>query len=513
MEPKLTRQPSEPRVYLIHPPFHYFPGSLGGRLNYCRPPLGLCYLAGYARENVPCTISILDAMSLDLDADEVVKRALEFKPDLVGITVTTPTATVTREILMKVRAKNPEITLVVGGPHITPLPTDMIDMADFAVIREGEQTLVEIIECIRGERSKESIKGVAYREGTENVLTPPRPFIVDLDEFPDPARDLLDGGEYSHIYPSSRYSCEQKFTTIFTERGCAFDCHFCGNKILWGRTVRYRSLERVYEEIKTIVNVHKTHFFFIDDDDFSTNPKRVKAFCEGLIELGLDVEWVCHIRVNALSEEMLKMMRKAGCVEAQVGLESGTDEGLAAYNKRLTIEQMAQGCRRIRAAGINVWGTFIIGGPTDTPETVREMVNLSCRLPLTYCTFIMLLPFPGTELYTQYSEKGYLKTYDWSKYSWHGDPIFETETLCKADLIALRKEAYKRFYLRPQVLLRMARDMIKTRSYKQVFLNFLIWAQFVLQRVPEIEREETHCLEMGASNMTGFRTVAATRKS
>ncbi len=508
MKQKSAHSLPEPRVYLIHPPFHYFPGALGGRLNYCRPPLGLCYLAGYAREKIPCEISILDAMSLDLNADEVVSRALAFNPDIVGITVTTPTATVTREILTKLRAKNPEITLVVGGPHITALPADMVDAADFAVIREGEKTLVEIMEFLRGERSRESINGIAYREGTENVLTPPRPFVANLDEFPDPARDLLDGVRYSHIYPSSRYSREQKFTTIFTERGCAFDCHFCGNKTLWGRKVRYRSLHRVYEEIKTIGAVHKTRFFFIDDD-FSTNPKRVKAFCEGLIELGLDVEWVCHIRVNALPEETLKLMRKAGCVEVQVGLESGTDEGLAAYNKQLTVEQMIQGCRRIQAAGIHLWGTFIIGGPTETPSAVREMIHLACRLPLTYCTFIMLLPFPGTELYTQYSKKGYLKTYDWSKYSWHGDPIFETETLRKADLIALRKEAYRRFYLRPDVLLRMARDMVKTRSYKQVFLNFLIWARFVLERVPERDREQTRSLEIDASYFAG----AAVRES
>ncbi|PIU66372.1 MAG: hypothetical protein COS84_05850, partial [Armatimonadetes bacterium CG07_land_8_20_14_0_80_40_9] len=170
------------KVLFINPPLNYFPGLKGKDTNYCRPPLGIAYLASYLQKYYPqeIKVKILDAMVLDLTKEEIIKEIKDFNPNLIGITSVTATATFVKGLSEEIKRLFPQVIIVVGGPHPTALPFDLLPPADISVIREGEETLLEILKGGE-EENWEKIKGISFLREKEQKITPSRPFIQDLD--------------------------------------------------------------------------------------------------------------------------------------------------------------------------------------------------------------------------------------------------------------------------------------------------------------------------------------------
>lgn len=308
------------KVLLINPPLNYFPGLKGKNTNYSHPPLGIAYLASYLQKYYPqkLKVKILEAMALDLTEEEIIKEIKDFSPNLIGIS--SVTATFVKRLSRKIKRLFPNVIIVVGGPHPTALPFDLLPQADISVIREGEETILEILKEGK-EKNWEKIKGISFLKDGEQKITPSRPFIQDLDSIPFPARHLLPMDSYFLPYPHKTRT--KKFASIFTARGCPFACRFCGNEYIWKRQVRYRKIELVLEEIKEVVERYNVSLIFFSDDTFTINKERVYQICAGILKMNLNFKWICHSRADTLEKPLLETMKRAGCVEMQVGIESG----------------------------------------------------------------------------------------------------------------------------------------------------------------------------------------------
>lgn len=468
-------------VLLIAPPFKYFPDARGvpARLNYTRPPLGLCYIASFARERFgdAANIRILDG-SLLSDRD-ILSAAVEFQPDIVGFSAVTANVLKAKSLAAALRPSVPDALLVAGGPHVSVRPADVFQEFDCAVVGEGEEAFASLVDLRLNRHTSASaiqsaaIAGVVTTEDNGVAKSPAR-LIENLDALPFPARDLLAMDRYFHTYPHR--APRGRFTTMFTSRGCIHNCAFCGSEAVFGGVRRTFSLEYVEAELEDVIRRHQCSLVFFDDDEFLLDRQRIEAVCRLLLTKKYPMRWICHGRPEGADRELMRLMKQAGCVEIQVGVESGEEAVLRSMGRPYSLETVRRFFIATRAAGINTWATFIVGYPGETEKSIRATLRLALETDPTYASFIMLLPFPGTRIFGELDRAGRITTRDWSRYSWHSDaPVYSLEHLTSRKLIHLRAELLRRFYLRPGKLARMARDMIAARRSREMIRNFLSW--------------------------------------
>ncbi len=466
------------RIQLINPNYSYFPGLLKGAVNYKSEPLGVAYLASSIIKNFPgSAVDICDAAGLNMSHQQVLGRVIKFAPEIVGITLSTITAGSARKTAQAIRESLPDTLIVFGGPHVSALPFENLDVADICVVGEGEETFKDIIFCQDLDRDFSRVMGIAYRQNGSDFLTKKRSLIVDLDVLDFPARQLLPRNTYRHIYP---YPVKNPYYhSIITSRGCNYKCDFCSSSLIWNGLTRYRSLENVFKEMEHLIKRYNAALLFLHDDDFTGSCERVVRFCQGIRKYFPGLKWICHGRADNMSLELLREMKQSGCVEIQVGVESGNDEVLKKCNKNIDTATICKAFELINKVGINSWATFIIGCEGDSVATVEDTIKFSKRINPTYATYLYLSPLPGTKSFSYFKKKGYLRSLDWSKYSWHGDPVFETEALSKSDLLRLRKKAYREFYLRPRALIRYLPLFLKLSSLRSMLRNLIVFMRFV----------------------------------
>jgi radical SAM superfamily enzyme YgiQ (UPF0313 family) len=469
------------KITLIDLPFNHIEGRFAKQAVYTEPPLGVTYLASYLRQQFDgreLEVRLLDAAILQLDLQGVLDYVLSEEPAIVGLSTVTLTAQFAKKLIAGIKARRPGTRVVVGGHHPSALPEDLLPDADAVVIGEGEVTLAELVGAHLGGTDWSKVAGIAYSRDGQHFRTEPRPYIQDLDCVPFPARDLLPMHKYFHQYP---YRTRTKFyATMVTSRGCPYNCTFCGVKNLWSRKVRYRSIENCLAEIDELHNRYQVSCVALYDDLFTVNRKRVIEFCEGLIERDYDLKWGCFARCNTIDLELLRTMKRAGCVELQIGVESGDEAVLKGIDKDLKIDRIREAFAVTREAGLNTKAFFMVGNPGETPETIRKTIDLAKELEPTYAMFSVLIPFPGIPTFDEYKAKGFIKTFDWSRYNWYSDPVFETDTLSAADMVKLRRRAEVEFYLRPRRVLKHLWDSLKAGKIKTLQRNFFAWLSIVL---------------------------------
>ena len=459
------------KVFLIQPPYVHVPG----RHNQSPPvpPLGIAYLAAYIRRHMKgrVDVRICDAFSLGYSQERILEEVRAFAPDVVGYTTVTLTANRVKELAPRVREIFPRAVQVAGGPHPSALPGDLLPDMDVVVRMEGELTFHEMLECIEQGRDYRDIQGISFLADGERVDNPQRPPVPDLDTLPFPARDLLPMHLYEHHYPYK--GGNRSFTTFFTSRGCPFKCAFCSQHVIWGGGVRYRSMEDTFREIRHLTEEFDASFYFFYDDTFTLKRERVVEFVERKLEGGYTFQWSCLTRADCLDEELIQLMKKAGCVEFQIGIESGSDKVLDSIRKRVKIKTLKDTFDLIHKHGVRTKGFFILGHLADTPETMEDTVRTALELDPSWIFFSTLVPLPGSEIFDIAQQKGYLKSTDWDRYNYHGMPVIATENFTAEELDRIRRLAYRRFYLRPRKLMGYARDVVAAGGYHRMWNNFL----------------------------------------
>jgi len=333
--------------------------------------------------------------------------------DLVGISAITRTQPPSYELARNLKKLNPEIRIVFGGPHVTAHPEEALDTGDVVVRREGDFTFAELLERFSSDRQDpclEEVKGISFRDrGGAVVHNPDRPFLTseELSRLPFPEYPEAVRRGVSH-------------SVIVTSRGCPFHCDFCAVIAHFGSGYRCMDVDTTVALVENTIRQTRKPIFF-GDDNFHAKPLRTKAVLNRILEKGLSMPpWGAQVRVEAAwDQELLGLMKRAGCTRLYVGVESINEETLLALNKQSSRAKNEEAIRRFNEARFSVHGMFVLGSDQDTRDTVRETVRFAQRSMLSTAQFFSLMPLPGTPLTTRYREEGKVLSRDWHLYDAH----------------------------------------------------------------------------------------------
>lgn len=415
-------------VLLINPPM-WSPSAQSDFSAIC-PPLGLGYLAASLLAE-KLSVKILD-LNLSQNIFSDLQDALQGNQvRMVGLTGSTQNIFLAFQVVRQVKEIRPDIFVVMGGPHVSykweeALQESCVD----AVVRfEGEATIVELFQELQNKSLDLSkIKGLAYRNNGKTICTQTRKHLENLDSLPYPSRHLLSMASY------------QRPGTIITSRGCPMKCIFCIASKFEGN-YRTRSAENVVDEIEIMRRSWGIREFFLVDNVFTVDKDRVDIICERIIEKQLNIAFNCVSRADLVTPEIVEKLKAAGCHRIEIGVESGVQANINAYEKKITLDQVLNAADIVIGAGLRPMFTFQIGSPQDTQESILETQNLAARLRAKggFTFFSVMTPYPGTNLAERQQEYGIsIETKDWRQYR-TSNPVFCTQNANRNDF---RKALY-----------------------------------------------------------------------
>ncbi len=349
------------------------------------------------------------------------------------ICISSITSTAPRAFQIAERFSKLGIPVAIGGPHSTFMPEESLTYADYVIRGEGEETLVELIENLEANKPLDTIKGLSFKTSNKNIVhNPGRDLLKNLDDAPIPDFRLVYKWEKAKVVP------------VATSRGCPFDCKFCSVIYMFGRKYRFKSINRVIEEIKAAAP-KKGHVFFIDDN-FAANKKRTKALVNALIDNNIKIEWSAQVRTDiAKDPELIELMAASGCFSVYIGFESINPKTLSLYNKRQGIEDINNCIMLLKKHSINIHGMFVLGSDTDDILTIRNTEKFARKLDIDSIQFMMLTPLPGTPVFEELKSRDRLIHTDWSKYDAH-HAVFEPKLMTAFELHVETLKAMAKFY-------------------------------------------------------------------
>ena len=389
------------------------------------PPLGLAYLAA-ALEKAGVEVEILDFVVFPYIEVEFRSKLEQFNPDIVAATAVTMTFDQAIRIIQDVRRWRPDCLTVMGGPHVTFCAEESLlayPELDLVVLGEGEETLVEIAEEAGKRRNWRQIPGLVFHQGGVIASTGKRPHPIDVNTLEAPARHLLALGRYRALGMA---------ISMTTSRGCPYSCIFCVGRKMVGAKVRYRDPVNVVDEMETLSGYGFCQIN-VADDLFTANARHCLAVCDEILKRNLKVKWTSFARVDTVSLKVLQRMKDAGCQAVSFGIESGNAEILKTIRKGITVSQVIEAVKLCNQVGLLPHGSFILGLPGETPETLKETLAFGeelKKLGVSY-GFHLLAPFPGTRVRQDSAELGItILSNDWSEY--HANrAIIETPTVTR----------------------------------------------------------------------------------
>lgn len=468
------------KVLLLYPPISKMEryssaiGSAGGQ----QIPLGVLYLASSLLE-AGYEVEVIDAEVEQLSADDVLRRVRGYGPDYIGISSTTVAFHRACEAAELFKKDGVEAPVILGGPHASADVRGAMSQAafDYAVVGEGEETIVELLDSLAEGRPLEQVTGIAFRDERGGlVMNPPRDYIGDIDSIPFPAYDLI-GDMSSYVPPPSNYRTLPVINMI-TSRGCPSNCTFCDRSV-FGQKYRQRSAESTVAEIKYLRERHGVREIAFVDDCFMLSKKRIHEIFDLLESEGIQVSWTCMSRVGNIDYEFLKYIKSKGCWHISFGIESGDPGILETIRKNISLEKVEQVISWCSELGIRTKGFFILGHPGETVETLDRSIDLACRLKLDDLVATINTPMKGSDQYAEIDEYGRLDETDLSRFN-YWEPVFVPEGLTSEILMAKHREMYRRFYLRPRVLARYFLSFFSRGGSKR-FYSLLRASLYVLK--------------------------------
>jgi anaerobic magnesium-protoporphyrin IX monomethyl ester cyclase len=371
------------------------------------------------------------------------------KSDLIGISALTPSTPDAYDMIKWIRrvskVSRRKIPVVIGGPHVSFLPDEGLDYADYVVRGEGEHTLAELVDALQGGGDLADIRGLSYRDGDLKRHNPDRPLEPNLDSLPFADFSLVAG--YQKL----------KHIPIATSRGCPHDCDFCSVVSMFGRCFRRRSNELIIRELEEHLLPIGKRIFFVDDN-FAGRRREAKELLEMMKQrnLGRRMRWYTQVTVHAAKDaELLDLMRDTNCTQVYVGLESVNPAALKGFNKSQTVGDIEKCVRQFHKRGIRVHGMFVLGADQDTVETIEATVDFAKRQGINTAQFSILTPLPGTRTFEHLDSR--LFTRDWGLYdAFH--VVYEPAGMSMYQLQKAAMDAWRQFYSAP--------------SYVSAFMHF-----------------------------------------
>lgn len=321
-----------------------------------------------------------------------------FDPDIVGLSMMSLNYRDNYNAMVGLKKAFPHLKIAAGGAHVSTMREEVLKdcgSIDYGIVLEGEYALLELM---KGESGLKDIQGLIHREGDEIVYNGDRPFIKDLDSLPFPGYEKFNKRDYSTLI------------SVFTSRGCPFECTYCPVRLAVGRRFITRSAKNVVDEIGYHYSRGYREFSF-RDDNFTLIPQRVYEVCDEIEKRGLNgLYLMCDngLRADKIDYKILKRMKEVGFRMIGIGVESGNDRILKSLKKSSTVKIMEDAIKTACELGYIVELYFLIGSPGETWQDFEESVRLAARYPVMIASFYHLLPYPKTELFDFVTENKYL---------------------------------------------------------------------------------------------------------
>jgi magnesium-protoporphyrin IX monomethyl ester (oxidative) cyclase len=461
------------RVLLINPFLRQY--DLGGSAATFLP-IGLLSIAANIRDG--CEVKILDCLITEpetvrksdhtlfgMPLEKVEQRVREFRPDIIGISIPFSHQAENAKIIASACKRiRPEAAVLFGGANVTVNYESLLreSKADFCVVGEGEETFREFVARISAGQDAETIAGLASR-GREGIRFRARTPIENLDSLPFPAYDLVDMAAYlkdKNLYRDR--GVVPKAVSMITSRGCPFRCVFCYAPLHMGRKYRAHSPEYVLKHIRFLKERYGVSNFLFEDDNMSLDRVRFEKILDGIIENGLDIRWDSPngIRVDTLDAGLIKKIKKSGCGQLMVAIESGSQRVLDhVIKKGLMLDEAMKVLRAAREEGVFVRAFYSFGYPGETLKEMEETTGLAIRLLREYDVLpyvFVATPFPGTELYRIAMQNGFIKKEPSEKdlascLLIYGQPLIGTEVFGVDDVKRLASDYLSR--LKKEIIL------------------------------------------------------------
>jgi anaerobic magnesium-protoporphyrin IX monomethyl ester cyclase len=437
------------RITLVHPRgFNWFPGhrditDVANRM----VPQGLLTIASYLAEQGHA-VTAYDCLGpgAPFDLNEQVKAILDCQPQIVGFSATTSSFLDAADIAKKIKQHDRHIKTVCGGVHVSALKGELLDAYpdfDFLCAGEGELTMAELA----GDMEPAEITGLIWRQGSRVVTNQPRIQIADLDSLPFPAYEKLRGFPRDYHLPLFSY-VNTPGATMITSRGCMYQCSYCDRSV-FRKGFRYNSALYIYEHMKYLRMSFGVRHINIYDDLFTADRARIIELCEKLARYPLGIHFNCAVRVGHTDDELLKMLKDAGCLMVSLGIESADPQILARHKSGVSLEEVRDTVRRIKAAGLRAKGLFMMGLPGETEASIRQTSDFIISLGLDDMNMSKFTPFPGAPLWSVIREEGTFNE-DWRLMNCLNFVFVPTGIASTERLNLLYNEHVKRFYSDPE---------------------------------------------------------------
>jgi anaerobic magnesium-protoporphyrin IX monomethyl ester cyclase len=375
--------------------------------------LGILYIASILKKEN--NVKLLDL------SDKTINESIKIIPkaDIYGFTATFLDLNISHKLAKKIKLKYPTSKIIIGGFGPTASP-NLINknLFDSIIIGEGELTIKDFIKDFK----QNNIKKIYSKKFLSEK---------QLNSLPLPSRDLLDykGGKIFNF--GIEYTKGQS-TGIVTSRGCPYNCSFCASCSLWDQKIRFRNIDKVITEIEYVIKRYKIFNFKIQDDTFIINEKRVIDFCKKMINLNKKynnkISWRCYGgRVDLITENMLKYMKKSGCKEIDYGIETGDQKILNLMQKKTNIKQAINAIKITKKNGIDTRAFIMVGLPGTTKKTAEKDIDFLKKAKPDAVNLAIFNPYPGSDIYNKPDKynisfdkpKNYKELYKFDKYNMH----------------------------------------------------------------------------------------------
>ncbi|MFH1802094.1 MAG: radical SAM protein [archaeon] len=429
------------KVLLVRAP-NVFKSGGWKKQGVLRTPTNLAMLGSFIRESGRYGPEILDFELEDIrEPDQIAESILSRGAEYIGFTTLTPRFPTVLRICDELKKQDETVTTIVGGPHITGRPQDCgHDSIDYGIAGEGEPAFLELLDHLVAGRDPVDLENLITTRDGQLVVNGRRPFVTDLDELPRPAWDLLSLGEY--LDPGH---FEGPHVGVFTTRGCPRDCVFCASGVTWKRKIRYRGVDSIMGEFTDLSETWGIKNLTFYDDHFAINQRRALELCNRIRDAGLGLKYDVQVRADSVTPALAVALKESGCVYAAVGVETGNEAMLKQIRKGETKNQIRQGVRLLRDAGIPTLTSYILGLPGDTHETIRQTLDFARELDTEQMKFMLLTPVPGTDVYRLAVERGLLDPNDlgqMERTTFYDSTGVNLSGVSNAELLRYQDEAY-----------------------------------------------------------------------
>jgi anaerobic magnesium-protoporphyrin IX monomethyl ester cyclase len=364
------------------------------------PPLGIMYLAAVCREN-GIDVGLID-LTFDRHWAAYEKRIAEQRPDVVGFTALSPfyddvlkAVAITKKVL-------PDAKIIIGGPHATAMPMEVIkdDFIDVVVVGESEQNIVPLLNALQNRGELKDVKGIVFKRDGQIIRTE-RPEPADIDSIPLPARELLPTiKKYFRQIPL--FPFVPPVGMIIASRGCPFDCTFCQPMLreIFGKKVRFRNPQSVLREIDELVEKYKIKTILFADDNMTVNKRWLYEICDGIEARNYNLIISVQGKADTLTPEIAERLKRINCRYISFGVESGCQRILDnIMNKQITVAQVESAFDICRQNNILTCAALMIGSPGDNKESILDTVKLLERIRPNFIDLHYTAPTPGSKMY------------------------------------------------------------------------------------------------------------------